>query len=62
MRFETGTNMYARSGIGPAGRYCASLAPDRQDALRLAVFRKLGSPDGPFDLTARAWVAVGQVD
>ncbi|HEY8635194.1 MAG TPA: methyltransferase domain-containing protein [Candidatus Dormibacteraeota bacterium] len=50
------------SGIGPAGTYCASLAPDRQDVLRLSVFRKLGSPDGPFDLTARAWVAVGQVD
>jgi SAM-dependent methyltransferase len=49
------------SGIGPAGAYCASLAPARQDALRQAVFRRLGSPDGPFDLTARAWVAVGQV-
>jgi hypothetical protein len=49
------------SGIGPAGAYCASLAPPRQDALRQAVFSKLGSPDGPFDLTARAWVAVGQV-
>jgi SAM-dependent methyltransferase len=50
------------SGIGPAGSYCAAQSPDRQEALRLAVFRKLGSPDGPFDLTARAWVAVGQVD
>jgi SAM-dependent methyltransferase len=50
------------SGIGPAGTYCRSLAPDKQEALRQAVFRRLGSPDGPFDLTARAWVAVGQVD
>jgi SAM-dependent methyltransferase len=49
------------SGIGPAGTYCASLAPDRQAALRLAVFHRLGSPEGPFDLTARAWLAVGQV-
>jgi hypothetical protein len=49
------------SGIGPAGSYCASLNPERQEALREAMFRRLGSPDGPFDLTARAWVAVGQL-
>jgi SAM-dependent methyltransferase len=49
------------SGIGPAGPSCASLTPVRQDDLRLAVFRKLGSPEGPFDLTARAWLVVGQV-
>jgi SAM-dependent methyltransferase len=50
------------AGIGPAGAYCASLEPAGQDALRQEMFRRLGSPDGPFDLTARAWVAVGQVD
>ncbi len=47
------------AGIAPSGAYCASLAPDRQDALREAAFRRLGSPAGPFSLTARAWYARG---
>jgi SAM-dependent methyltransferase len=49
------------TGIAPSGSDCASLAPASQDALRLAVFRRLGSPEGPFELTARAWLAVGHV-
>ena len=47
------------SGIGPAGGYCASLPPDGQAALREAYFRQLGEPQGPFELTARAWYATG---
>jgi SAM-dependent methyltransferase len=46
-------------GVAPSGAYCASLAPDRQDALKEAAFRRLGSPAGPFSLTARAWYARG---
>ena len=48
-------------GIGPAGAYYASLDGERQEALRQAVFRRLGEPDGPFTLTARAWYARGLV-
>jgi SAM-dependent methyltransferase len=49
------------SGIGPAGAFCAALEPERQEALRTALARRLGDPQGPFSLTARAWYAVGRV-
>ena len=48
-------------GLAPAGAFCASLAPGRQEALRLACFHRLGDPAGPFTLQARAWYAVGHV-
>jgi SAM-dependent methyltransferase len=48
------------TGIGPAGAFCASLDPDRQRALRTALSRRLGDPDGPFELSARAWYVVGR--
>ena len=48
------------SGIGPAGAFCASLDPERQQALRAALSRRLGDPDGAFELSARAWYAVGR--
>jgi SAM-dependent methyltransferase len=48
-------------GVGPAGAYCVSLTPDAQETFRNACFRRLGSPDGPFTLSARAWYAVGRV-
>jgi SAM-dependent methyltransferase len=48
-------------GIGPAGAHAVSLnAPDRE-AVREAVRRRIGSPAGPFDLSARAWYAAGIV-
>ena len=47
------------SGIGPAGAFCASLDPERQTALRAAWARRLGNPEGPFELSARAWYAAG---
>jgi SAM-dependent methyltransferase len=47
------------SGIGPAGAFCASLDPEQQKELRAAWARRLGNPEGPFELTARAWYAVG---
>src|SRR5262249_14814502 len=43
------------TGIGPAGAFCASLDPERRQALRAALSRKLGDPEGPFELSARAW-------
>ena len=47
------------SGIGPAGAFCASLEPEQQKELRAAWARHLGNPEGPFELTARAWYAAG---
>jgi SAM-dependent methyltransferase len=47
------------AGIGPAGAYCASIGEEELAALRGACFRRLGSPDGPFRLTARAWAVRG---
>ncbi len=49
------------SGIAPSGAYCASLGEDARAALRDACFRRLGSPDGPFSLTACAWFVRGAV-
>jgi hypothetical protein len=49
------------AGIGPTGAYCASLSPPQQEALREGCRRRLGDPSGPFELSARAWVAIGQV-
>jgi len=47
------------TGLAPSGAYCASLDPEQQEALRVAVFRRLGEPAGPFTLTARAWFVRG---
>ena len=49
------------AGLGPAGAYAASQDPDAQRRLRDEFHRRLGSPDGPFTLSARAWCAVGSV-
>lgn len=46
------------TGVGPAGAYAASLDPDAQGGLRDEFARRLGSPAGPFTLSARAWCAV----
>jgi SAM-dependent methyltransferase len=48
------------TGVGPAGAYTASLDDDARAALREAYARRLGSPAGPFTLSARAWCAVGK--
>jgi SAM-dependent methyltransferase len=47
------------AGIGPAGSYCAALDPERREALRERYLTRLGSPAGPFTLTARAWYVSG---
>jgi hypothetical protein len=49
------------SGIGPTGAYCASLDEEHRAALREACFRRLGSPRGPFSLSARAWFVRGSL-
>jgi ubiquinone/menaquinone biosynthesis C-methylase UbiE len=50
-----------RRGEGPIGVHAASLEGEKHDAVRDALFRRIGSPDGPFELTASAWCAVGTV-
>ena len=46
-------------GVGPAGDFAVSLEPGAQAALREEYRRRLGSPDGAFELQARAWYAIG---
>jgi ubiquinone/menaquinone biosynthesis C-methylase UbiE len=49
------------AGIGPAGAYAAALSDEARAALREEFKRRLGQPEGPFTLSARAWRAVGRV-
>lgn len=44
-------------GVGPAGAYVADLDEAGREALQAECARRL--PDGPFTLTASAWVATG---
>ena len=45
-------------GVGPAGAYVASLAPDRRAALRDQCRQLL--PAGPIEISATAWAAVSR--
>ena len=45
-------------GVGPAGAYVASLAPDRRAALREQCRQLL--PAGPVEISATAWAAVSR--
>lgn len=47
-------------GVGPVGRYCASLDPPRREALRADLLVRVGGPVGPFTLDASAWFATGR--
>jgi hypothetical protein len=47
-------------GVGPVGAYCATLDPEQQEALRDRFFERLGAPEGPFALSARAWFVRGR--
>jgi SAM-dependent methyltransferase len=49
------------AGVGGTGAYCASLEEPTRVALKAELHRRLGSPDGAFHLTARAWYARGAV-
>ena len=48
------------TGTGPAGVYCAALDDESRLRLREDLRGRLGSPPGPFTLTARAWFATGR--
>jgi SAM-dependent methyltransferase len=47
-------------GVGPGGAYAASLDADRLARVQDGCFRRLGSPEGPFTLTARAVAVSGR--
>jgi SAM-dependent methyltransferase len=47
-------------GVGPIGVHAGTLG-EREQAVADALRRRLGSPEGPFELSARAWCAVGTV-
>ncbi len=49
------------AGIGPSGLYLRSLDESNQAAFKVAYRRILGVDDSPFTLTARAWLASGEV-
>jgi SAM-dependent methyltransferase len=44
-------------GVGPAGQWVASLDDEGRERAREELFRELGSPQGPFELNARAFAA-----
>jgi SAM-dependent methyltransferase len=48
-------------GVGPAGEYVKSLDEPRREALRRHC-QELLPADGPFEITAVAWTAVGTVE
>jgi SAM-dependent methyltransferase len=47
-------------GVGPAGAYVAALDEERRAALREELRDALGSPEGAFTLSARAWCVSGR--
>ena len=47
-------------GVGPGGAYAASLDPEQLAGLRNACFQRLGAPEGPFTLSARAVAVSGR--
>jgi SAM-dependent methyltransferase len=48
------------TATGPAGAYASSLDDQRRSHVREEIRVRLGSPEGPFTLTARAWYATGR--
>jgi SAM-dependent methyltransferase len=44
-------------GVGPAGQWLASLDPGQREQAHGELYRELGSPQGPFELNARAFAA-----
>jgi SAM-dependent methyltransferase len=47
-------------GVAPSGAYVAALPAADRDALRAELGERLGAPDAPFELTARAWYVTGR--
>jgi SAM-dependent methyltransferase len=62
-RYESFDELWGsfQRGVGPAGRFCASLDPETRDAIRDEYRRLLGEPDASFTLSAQAWALRGRV-
>jgi SAM-dependent methyltransferase len=50
-----------QGGVGPVGVHVVSLDDAQRTAVGEAFRRRVGSPDAPFALTARAWYSLGVV-
>jgi ubiquinone/menaquinone biosynthesis C-methylase UbiE len=48
------------AGVGPSGSFCMRLPEEDRARLRAELHRSLGSPEGPFTLSARAWYGLGR--
>ncbi|HZT45426.1 MAG TPA: methyltransferase domain-containing protein [Gaiellaceae bacterium] len=48
-------------GVGPIGAHVSSLDDGQRAEVAAALRRRIGSPEGPFELSARAWLALGTV-
>lgn len=59
--FDEFWNALARR-VGPAGQWLFSLDDDRRARARAELFRRLGSPSGPFELAARAFAVAATRD
>ena len=44
-------------GVGPVGQWLASLDAEGRERAHAELHRQLGSPEGPFELKARAFAA-----
>jgi SAM-dependent methyltransferase len=47
------------NGVGPSGAYVTSLEAEQREALKAEFNRQLGSPEGFFELDAKAWWVAG---
>jgi ubiquinone/menaquinone biosynthesis C-methylase UbiE len=47
------------AGVGHSGACFTALEEERQERLRVECHGRLGTPEGPFTLTARAWLVRG---
>jgi SAM-dependent methyltransferase len=47
------------SGVGHSGALYTSLSPEQRSSLRAEAYRRLGSPDGAFNLEAKAHIVRG---
>ena len=50
-----------QGGVGPAGAHASALEGEAREAVRDVFRRNVGSPEGEFALSARAWYAAGTV-
>jgi hypothetical protein len=47
------------AGVGTSGANCSTPDDSTREALKAGFTRRLGHPEGPFRLTARAWSVRG---